>query len=71
MQKITEKEIYQFIKGLIEFPNGQVCKHYVCANLLDFIEKKGAKLDSKLVESIVNAEDETSIKLLDESILDI
>lgn len=59
--QISEKDILEVVKKLIEFPYPQVCRHYVAANLLDLLERKGYSLSSSLAKSVVKCDDERAL----------
>ena len=63
---ISEKDIYSIITKLIEFPNGQICKHLVACNLLSMLDGNGFSLDEQLVKNIVDEEDEEALDILNE-----
>lgn len=66
---INEKDILSFILSTVEFPFGQVCKHYVAGNLLALLEAKGMieyEDADRLAKTLVNADDENSIRILKE-----
>lgn len=52
------------IERLLNFPYAQVCRHYVAANLLDMLERHGYLLTTELASAVVNADDDTALKLL-------
>ena len=64
MKEITEKDILQLVKKLIEFPDTQVCKHYVALQLLSLLEAKGVVLSNSLVTAVVASNDEEIIRLI-------
>lgn len=66
MKLITNLDIYKLIKHLIEFPYPQICVHSVACDLLSLLEKKGYKINKELARTIVFAEDDISLKIIEE-----
>ena len=62
---ITTKDILEMIKGLLIFPHPQICRHYVAANLLSLLEKRGWKCSNEFAKAVVDADDETAIRITD------
>lgn len=56
--------ILKEIKRIINFPHGQVCKHYIASNLLNMLEENGYPLTDELANAIVNAHDDDAIEIL-------
>jgi hypothetical protein len=65
---ITERDVYKVIKELIEFPFPQVCVHHAAGKLITMLENCGYEIDNDLVHSIVFAEDEKSLAMLEDKI---
>lgn len=63
---IPEGEVYRLIQKLIQFPRATICVHAVAADLLGALERAGGTLDIPLVAAIVDADDETALRLLAE-----
>ena len=66
--QITENDIYKIIRKLVNFPYRKICVHSVACDLLFLIEEKGATIDFELAKSIVNADNEKSLSILDKII---
>jgi len=61
-----ERQLLNFVKRAIEFPYPQICKHMVAADLLSLLEERGLPIPEELAKAVVQADDETAIKLIDE-----
>lgn len=66
MKPITNLDIYKIIKHLIEFPYPQICIHSVACDLLSLLERKRYEIDKELARTIVFAEDNISLKILND-----
>lgn len=66
MLVISQNDILDQVKWLIEFPDSKVCKHAVALNLLSMLESKNDTFPAfvDLVKSIVNCEDDNSLKII-------
>lgn len=62
----SKEEVYDMIEHLCDFPFGKICKHHVMCDLLSMMERKGEKLNTKLVKAVVDADDYAIKKLLEE-----
>ena len=65
MDMVTEKQIYGMIRGLLNFPYPQICRHAVALDLLNLLEQNGATLNSDMVIHIVQADDEKALALVE------
>ncbi len=65
-KRITYEDILYEIEKLLKFPNAHICKHYVCCNLLDMLERHNCKLPLNLVRAVVDANDEDALKIIKE-----
>ena len=63
--------ILAFIRKLLEFPQGQICKHYVAIDLIDklLVNNKSFNIPEELIKSIIDCDDETSINIINKLIL--
>ena len=41
MESITEKDILKLVRGCINFPYAQICKHLVALDLISLLDSKG------------------------------
>ncbi len=62
---IPVNDIYKLIKSILDFPQSQVCKHYVCCQLLTLLEDRNIPISKELAGAIVEANDKLAIQLLD------
>ena len=65
-KEITPEDILLEIEKLLKYPNSHICKHHVCCNLLDMLERHGCKLSLNLVRAVVEANDEDALKIIKE-----
>jgi hypothetical protein len=70
-QKVSldSDQLLKLIAKWIRFPGPKMCKHSVCCDVLSELERNGHPVTDefqKLVKSIVDADDETSLKLLEQ-----
>mgnify|MGYP005874010531 CR=1 FL=1 len=63
MTKIKQ-DLYALIKETIEFPQAEICKHYIAASLLNLLEQNGEPITVELAKSVVQADDEKTIEIL-------
>lgn len=61
MEAITEKDILEYIGGLMRFPFPQICRHLVAADLLELLESKGWKCPLALAKAVVDSNDEGAV----------
>lgn len=61
---ISVSDLYKLIRNFISFDDAKICKHKVALDILNLIEKSGNKISVELVKSIINADDENTIKIL-------
>jgi len=68
MTPITQDDIFELIKGLLNFPYPQVCRHMVMGDLIWLLEKKGfpAERLGRLAKAVVEADDFTAMQHLEE-----
>lgn len=68
----NEKEgLYRLIEALVEFPYGQICKHYVALQVVGLLEVRGLAKDKDLAKALCQADDETALELLKERFKEI
>ena len=60
---IPASEILDLVRGAIQFPFAQVCKHLVACDLLELLERHGCRVEG-LIPAVVNADDERALELL-------
>ena len=64
---ITPEILYAYIGHLLRFPDARICRHAVAADLLELLEMEGGQiLDAAFVKAVVDADDETALRLLGE-----
>jgi hypothetical protein len=61
-------DLWRGIRKIIEFPQPVVCKHWAALVLLEVLNNQGVELPEDLVKAIVDADDETSLSLLEDLI---
>jgi hypothetical protein len=61
---LTEADVYDVVRGLLEFPYPTICRHLVAGNLLDLLEQRGHAVDDDLVRAVVRADDARALALL-------
>jgi hypothetical protein len=66
---IPVTDVFAFISKVISFPQPQMCKHLIAADLLSLLIKHGIEVSSDLAEAVVGADDETALRLLNDQSL--
>lgn len=61
---IEVADILNEIKKLIQFPQARICKHSAACNLISLLESKGCEWTPEFVKAVVDADDDTALKLL-------
>lgn len=63
---ISADVVLDIIERFIRFPDARVCKHYVASLVLSELERAGFDVVQELAKAIVEADDETALRLLGE-----
>jgi len=58
--------ILEVVKRLIEWPTARVCRHYVAATILNYMEQGGFPLTGEFAKAVVDADDEAAKKIVNE-----
>ncbi len=63
---LTVHDVLKLIEGFSKFPFPTICRHNVSCQLLSLLEEKGWKPPNELAKALVEADDETALKRLEE-----
>jgi hypothetical protein len=66
MKPIPPQELIKLMERMLNFPFPQICRHLVACDILELLEKYGAKISQDLARAVVRAEDEEALMLLRE-----
>lgn len=61
---LTDKDVLQIVKKLMNFPFPTICRHAVASDLLSMLEERGWKCPRDLAESVIKAEDQKALDIL-------
>lgn len=61
---VPVSDVVKLIEQLLKFPRAEVCRHYVCCNILSMLEANGFDVTNDLAKAVVDADDETALSNL-------
>ena len=68
--RFSDSQLLVLVRKILMHRGGQVCKHTIAADVLELMEQGGYPLNEQvpLVSAVVEADDETALKILNDLI---